>query len=252
MKKMALAAFFLFLGLTFAVMAARADTNETEKVWSGSVSASVLSRYVGPSGIRYTEGPVVQTESTLSHESGLSLTLWTSKGFKSGDGVSDEVDFVLGYEKDWNGTLFSFGAGYYDFVRATEGNVWCLSAEMSRELKVKNSPDSLTPFVRAEVIQPASRDCPYKFSYLTEVGAITKLEFKGFDLCFTPTLVYDEGEYGGISHFTWRWELGAEFEVGGVTISPMITWFRPSEIGVSEEDIPDKETVVALKATYQF
>ena len=253
MKKYFVMAMAMMMVATMA-MAQGLSEDETESTWSASVSASAVSRYVGSSGTRLTDGPVAQTESTISHESGLSLTFWTSKGLKSGDGISDEVDFILGYEKEIGGALFSFSAGYYDFVRATDGNVWCLSAGMSREYKFEGSSDSLTPALRFEKVIPAGSDCPYSSAFLVEVSTEARLGLKDFDLYLTPALVFDEGEYGGLRHFMWRWELGAEFEVGGVTISPSITWFRPSEIGVSEEDMLEleKNMVVGLKLTKEF
>lgn len=228
--------------------------DEIESSWSVEVAVLLLSQNIGPSGIWYTKGPVLQTESTISHESGLSFTLWTSKGFKSGDGISDEVDFILGYEKVLGGALFSFGAGYYDFLRATEGNVWSLSAEMSREFRYEGSPDSLTPAVRFEKAIPASSDCPYGSAFMMEVSTEVRLGLNGFDLYLTPALVFDKGQYGAVRHFMWRWEFGAKFEVRGITVSPTVTLFRPSEIGVSEEDMLmlEKETVVGVRLTKSF
>jgi hypothetical protein len=238
--------------LVLTVLAMAVSVKAEEKDLSVSASASVLSAYVGSSGVRYTDGAVAQADATVSHSSGVSVTLWASKGFSGKDESSDEIDLIFGFEKEIGQALVSLGLGYYDFVRAKEGNVCSLTAEMSQELKVKDSPCSLTSSTKVEMIQPVDKDAPYDFSYLVEIGAGIKVAFDGFDLNLNPALVYDEGAYGGVSHFIWRWELGAEFEVRGVTISPSITWFNPIHAGVSKENMLDREIVAGVKATYEF
>jgi hypothetical protein len=71
------------------------------------VDVTARSQYVGDEngGIFY-DGPVIQTDIRLSHESGLYLGVWLSSGFDTewpSTDWSDEVDVYVGYTKEVGG-----------------------------------------------------------------------------------------------------------------------------------------------------
>lgn len=222
------------------VDAAKASVIEAESVDRGffgaftfEIDVTARSLYLGDeNGAIFYDGPVLQTDFQLRHESGLYLGIWISSGFDTewpSEDWSDEVDYYIGYTKEIGG--FEFDASVF----------WCDDTPVGR------SPINDVLIASLSVTAPALLETktfnvsPNAFisGYWTfgdtefEGGVIGGL---GFVATYAPTdsisidlgahLVIDDGAYGNDNGSLFRATLAATWAVTE-TFS-----FKPLEITV--------------------
>jgi len=76
----------------------------------------VRSKYVGPDGLQFYGDPVIQSNFTLNHKSGLFFDLWISSGFntKFSNDWDDEIDYTLGWSGKISSFLLNSSLSYFD------------------------------------------------------------------------------------------------------------------------------------------
>jgi hypothetical protein len=76
----------------------------------------IRSKYVGPDGLQFYENPVIQSNITLKHKSGLFFDLWHSTGFNSDWSTDwdDEIDYTIGWKGKISPLSLNVLLSYFD------------------------------------------------------------------------------------------------------------------------------------------
>lgn len=186
--------------------------------YSVSVALNAESRYVGDSGVVFSEGPVYKPEVTVTERHGLYFTLAGVGGFESKDESAGEVDYIMGLGLELGTSYVDLGMGYYDFSRFFERqeNAWAFFLDVSREFEKFNSffGFKFCGTMRAEAVVPESGSS-YDSSYLVKFGPKFVKDFDdGKGLSLDCGIVYDGGTYGSEEHFSGRLKLEASAPIG--------------------------------------
>lgn len=175
-----------------------------------SFSSAVANKYLNTgTGGELSKDPVVQTDLTLTHRSGLYLDLWNSRSlahkWNSGD-LGDEVDYGIG----WNGTVKGFnvhiGSTYFD-----EPNVFTLGAGdiVYTHARIGKDFKHLTITAGYENYTPLPGS-GFQGGNLMSVGASRNFSFCKDKVSLATSLagVYDTGTLGSDREFFARGNVG--------------------------------------------
>ncbi len=195
------------------------------------------SHYVGPDGLTFYSKPVIQSNVTLTHKSGIYFDLWTSTGLNTNwsSDWDDEFDYTIG----WTGNLskqihMATSLTYFDdfdIFRGPFNDVLMgkVSLDMTKEI---SKSFSLNPFIEYSTYLIPDKKTPFGGGSIYGIGTNSKIAITKV-LTATPSgkISYDNGAfdvgpglfvnlYGTLSlelsdHATWNVaEITAFFPVG--------------------------------------
>ncbi|MFA5935183.1 MAG: TorF family putative porin [Candidatus Paceibacterota bacterium] len=254
MKKVA----SVFLTLLVFCASTKGATNSVEvkeeiqePVFTKTLTLDFFSKYVGPSGLAYTRNEVYQPSVTVTHESGLYLSVWGSGAFREDDKYGgNEIDYLVGWAGDVGPVSVDTGIGYYDFQKLFDGrkeNAWAMFIEASKEYELKDAGLTLTPSLRFEENIPEPGSSYGSDFYVTTGLEIRKGVSEKVDVFFLPAVTYDNGIYGERCS-ALSLQCGVDISVSdGFTVKPTVISYLPSE-----KNDRDNEVVYGIGLKYEF
>lgn len=206
----------------------KARGEETNADFTANASVGFANKYVGPSGNMYKDSPVIQPSLTVAYKNGLYASAWGSLGIC--EGLSDEVDYLLGWAGKVGGLDADIGAGYYDFTKmfhGRSGNAWAVYGKVSHDIELPGFGGTMTPYVRLEG-DIADKDTDWSGGWLATVGQHYSKEFHGLKPWADASLSYDNGTYDYDVTTTFQYKLGFDWNIHGVKVTPNALLSVPS------------------------
>lgn len=161
----------LLIMVAYFVSPNNTNAQDSTTIFSLNGQSVVRSKYVGPDGLQFYGDPVLQSNITLNHKSGLFFDLWYSTGFNSqfSNDWDDEIDYTLG----WSGKVYKFG----------------LNSSLSYFDNFKNFNFTYNDVVKGNIhlsyprqIKPWLKVMPY-LDYIFYIIPNQKTPFNGGNLC---------------------------------------------------------------------
>lgn len=175
------------------------------------------------SGLKFYEGPVIQTDITVFHNpSGLAFNIWHCTGLDNGDlnndmGLyDDEIDYTISLNRPLSKTnrvFGSLGACYFnepDLSKHGAGDIWLFFLSLTKTVNIGNQEINLSLSPKLYVPNPGTH---LQGERLLTVGAGTK--FQVFDYLSIPLYtdfgVVSDG-FGVEGGFRWMGKISLEWK----------------------------------------
>lgn len=222
----------------------------TEATWSGDVSVSIWSKYLGPcNGIPFSKRPVVQTSATATHRSGVSFTFFHSTGI-DGDlneegKYDDEIDLGVGYSRNLGkGFGLDLGVTYFDEPGlGTFGgeDIWYVNAELGKSLLGPDGMLTNFPPVSAYIgycVYIPNPNSGTDGNEIIDLGLRASPSVGRLTVPASVAIAYDTGGFGTAKGYIARARVAMDWKINerwSVTL-PSVTTYQP----VNRTDIDEQ------------
>lgn len=198
----------------------RADeTEKEERKFSLTLSSQVWSDYVVFFGRKIHEGPLLQSDAFLQFPYGFSADIWHSAGLNGGgfsSDLADEIDYTLGWGKDFGIFSFNTALSYFDIIELFDGpkeDRMKFKAEAGKSFALGRS-HSLTPFLRTESVFSANIGAHQSGGTMATIGVQHNATLAPF-LQASQSLGfgYDFGIFGLEEGMLWKYSAGLSWRL---------------------------------------
>lgn len=221
-----------------------------EPAWSGDVTVGLYSKYLSPcNGVPYSDRPVFQTTTTLSHRSGFYGLIFYSTGLDSNFNevgkYDDEIDLGIGYEYDFGkGWSVDVGVTYFneaDLGKLSGEDIWFLNATLSKSILGDGTSYTNLPSVSTFMSVCSYIPNPNSGTDGNEVidfGLRIEPSIGIVSIPVTFAIAYDTGGFGIDAGFVARacaavnWQISERFSI----MAPLVTAYQP----IDRDDIEDE------------
>lgn len=203
------------------------------------IDVTARSHYLGEeNGAIFYDGPVLQTDFRLSHESGFYLGVWVSSGFDTewpSEDWSDEVDYYLGYTKEIGGFEFDASVFWCDDTpvgRSPVNDVLIASLSVTAPAFIETKSFNLRPNAFISGYWTFG-DTEFEGGVIGGVGLVASYApLEKLSLDASAHIIFDDGAYGNDSGALLRATLAATWAVTDhLSIKPVeLTFFTPLSV----------------------